>query len=386
MNNHTLQATTEDYRLYAKKRLPRFLFDYIDGGANTEITLNENLTEFNRYHLKQQVLRDVSQIDTRTELSGRAVSMPIALAPVGMAGLMARRGEVQAACAAETADIPFTLSTVGVCSAEEIQAATSNSFWFQLYMLRDRHAVESILERAQAAGCNTLVFTVDLPVAGMRHRDRRNGMASNGLLESLTLASQLVKRPRWLFDVGLKGRPHSIGNLNNLVHAGSSLNDFKNFIDAQFDATVSWTDIAWLRKLWPGKLIIKGIMETDDAQRSVDVGADALIVSNHGGRQLDSVSSSLSKLPAIADAIGNQLEVYMDGGIRNGIDVVKAVALGAKGVFIGRPWIWAVAGRGEAGLTDLLNTFQQEMSVAMALMGVTSIEQLHRSLIEPSNQ
>lgn len=382
MNFNVLPATTSDYRLRAKQRLPKFLFDYIDGGANKEITLAVNCSDFDRYTLKQQVLRDVSNVDTSTVLSGKPVSMPLALAPIGMAGMMARRGETLGARAAKNAGVPFTLSTVGVCSAEEVKTATNTDFWFQLYMLRDRKAVQSIVDRAQAVGCDTLVFTVDLPIAGMRHRDQRNGMASNGLLETLTRASQLLTHPRWAFDVGLHGRPHTIGNLSDLVQASSGLSDFKNFIDSQFDASVTRKDIDWLRSIWPGRLILKGIMEIDDAQRAVETGADAIIVSNHGGRQLDSVGSSLSKLPDIADTVGDQIEVFMDGGIRNGIDVIKAVALGAKGVLIGRPWIWAVAGSGEAGLTQLLNTFQQEMAVAMALMGVTRIDQLDRGLLE----
>jgi len=377
-------VTAMDYRGLAEKRLPRFLFDYIDGGANDEDTLRANVADFSRYCLKQQVMRDVSSIDTSTVLSGQAVSMPLALAPVGLAGMMARRGEVLGARVAVAAGIPFSASTVGICPLEEIQAAINAPFWFQLYMLRDRQIVEALLERAQAAGCQTLVFTVDLPVAGMRHRDTRNGMLGGDLASKLARAWQLVSRPRWLVDVGLNGKPHNFGNLVGAASVPDDIESFKDFINAQFDPTVTWKDIAWLRSQWPGKILIKGVMTGDDAQAAVDVGADGVIVSNHGGRQLDGVASSLAKLPEVVAKVGEQAEVYMDGGVRNGVDVIKAVALGAKGVLIGRPWVWAAAGCGEQGLTDLLGTFKREIAVAMALMGINRIEEITRDLIEES--
>ena len=377
-------ATTSDYRALAEKRLPGFLFDYIDGGSNEERTMAANAADFGRLLLKQQIMRDVSTVDSATTLLGQDVAMPMMLAPVGMAGMMARRGEVQGLRAADRVNIPFTLSTLGICSLEELQQSARGSFWFQLYMLRDRSAVESLLDRARSAGCETLVFTVDLAVTGMRHRDTRNGMVgSNRLAMALAQARQLAIRPRWLLDVGLMGRPHTIGNLSHLVPDPTDLNAYKAWIDSQFDPSVTWKDIAWLRGIWPGRLIIKGVLETDDARAAVDAGADALVASNHGGRQLDSVASSISKLPAIVDTVGEQLEVYLDGGVRNGIDVVKAVAQGARGVLIGRPWVWAVAGAGEKGLVDLLHTFQREIQVAMALMGVNRIDRLHRDLLEP---
>ncbi len=378
MTKRLASVTAEDYRLLAEKRLPTFLYDYIAGGANDEMTMAANIADFRKLCLKQQVMRDVSDVDISTVLSGKACRMPLALAPVGMAGMMARRGEVQAARGAEKAGVPFTCSTVGICSVEEIKAATNSPFWFQLYMLRNRDVVLSILERAKAAGCETLVFTVDLAVPGMRHRDRRNAMGAGGL----AILSQIVARPRWAVDVGLRGQPHSLGNLTEVATDTSSLNGYKNFVEEQFDATVSWKDIAWLRSVWSGKLIIKGVLQEDDAREAMDAGADGVVVSNHGGRQLDSVASSISKLPAVVSAVGDQMEVYMDGGVRSGIDVVKAIALGARGVLIGRPWIWTVAAKKEAGLIDLLNTFQQEISVAMALMGVNKIDQLHGGMIE----
>lgn len=375
-------VSVEDYRHRAKRFLPRFLFDYIDGGANRENTLGYNVSDFERYRLIQRVMKDVDHIDSSTVLAGHRASMPVALAPVGMAGLFARRGETQGARAAKRIGIPFTTSTVGICPVEEIQAAIGQSFWFQLYMLRDRDIVQALLARARAAGCDTLLFTVDLPLPGLRQRDFRNGMLGTGLPSKLSKMAQLLYSPRWLLDVGIMGKPHSIGNLSNVVPDPDDLNAYKVFIDSQFDRTVTWKDIAWLRSVWPGKLIIKGVMEVEDAQAAADVGADGVVVSNHGARQLDAVASSISKLPAIAEAVGGQIEVFLDSGVRDGLDVLKAVALGARGVLIGRPWIWAMAGGGEAGLDSLLGLFQKEIHTGMALLGVNRIEEINRDVIE----
>lgn len=377
-----IPVSVEDYRQRARRRLPRFLFDYIDGGCNDEATMAANMRDFSSIHLKQRVLRDVSEIDTSTTLAGHAASMPIALAPVGMAGMMARRGEVQGARAAKQAGIPFTTSTVGICPVEEVQAAINQPFWFQLYMLRDRTVVETLLARASAAGCDTLVFTVDLAVAGMRLRDYRNGMLGGGIRGQLARALALATSPRWVYDVGLRGRPHTFGNISEWVARPGELESYKAFVDAQFDPTVTWDDIAWLRSQWKGRILIKGVLEPDDARAAADTGADGVIVSNHGGRQLDGVASSISKLPGIVDAVGHGIEIYLDGGVRSGIDVIKAVALGARGVLIGRPWVWAMAARGEAGLADLLDLFRREIAVAMALMGVNRLDQLSSELIE----
>lgn len=375
-------VTALDYRRLAEKRLPRFLFDYIDGGANEEQTMAANISDFGRLYLKQRVMRDVDHIDSSCILSGSAASMPLAIAPIGMAGMMARRGEVLGARAASKAGIPFTTSTVGICPLEEVQAAVTEPIWFQLYMLRDRGLVESLINRAQTVGCNTLVFTVDLPVTGMRHRDSRNGMLGGGLPGALAKAWQLLTRPRWILDVGLRGKPHDFGNLREAVQFANDLNAFKAFIDSQFDPSVTWEDIAWLRTLWKGKLMVKGVMTGEDARAAVDVGADSVIVSNHGGRQLDGIASSIAKLPEVVAAVGENSEVFVDGGIRNGIDVLKAVALGARGVLIGRPWIWAVAARGEQGLVDLLAVFQQEIKTAMALMGINRIDEITSDMLE----
>ena len=377
-----IPVSVEDYRRRARRRLPRFLFNYIDGGANAEETMARNVDEFRRCRLRQYVMRDVSQVDTRTTLMGQAASMPLALAPVGMAGMMARRGEVQGARAAERAGVPFTTSTVGICPVEEIRAATHAPFWFQLYMLRDREFILQLLARAQAAGCETLVFTVDLPVPGMRLRDFRNGMLGGGWTGKLSQLLQIATSPLWAWDVGIKGKPHSFGNLSNKVANTRDLTAYKAFVDSQFDPSVTWKDIRWLRDHWRGRLLIKGVMEVVDGEAAVDAGADGLIVSNHGGRQLDGVAASLAKLPPMVRAVGARTEVYLDGGVRSGIDVVKAVALGARGVLIGRPWVWAAAAAGEKGLFELLQLFQREIASAMALMGVNEVRQINAELIE----
>jgi L-lactate dehydrogenase (cytochrome) len=383
MANYDIQPVTSlDYRRRAEKRLPRFLFDYIDGGANEEVTMAANTADFSRYRLKQRVMRDVGDVDTSTEICGRRFSMPVVMAPIGMAGLMARRGEVQGARAAQKTGIPFTASTVGICSMEEIKDAIGEPCWFQLYMLHDRSIVERILERVAGTGCDTLIFTVDLAVTGMRHRDWRNGMATDGLRSRFAKFRQLAARPGWLFDVGIKGKPHDFGNLTGIMKEPVDLVTLKSFIASQFDPTVTWKDIAWLRKIWKGKLLIKGVLSAEDAGFAVDAGADGVVVSNHGGRQLDCVSSGIGKLPEVIQAVGGQVEVLMDGGVRNGIDVVKAVALGANGVLIGRPWVFAAAAAGEKGIVDLLGVFREEIRVAMALMGVNRIDEITADLLE----
>lgn len=377
-----IPATTADYRRLAQRRLPRFLFDYIDGGANDEHTLAANVGDFARIKIRQRVLRRVDAIDTRTTLAGEALTMPVVLAPVGMAGLYNTRGEVMGARAARAAGIPFTLSTVGICSADEIKAACGQAPWFQLYMVRDRGAARDLLDRAAAAGCTTLVFTVDLPMPGLRHRDTRNAMASATATGRLARVRQLLARPGWLWRVGLRGKPHSFGSIAHLLPSGAKLPAFAAWVGASFDPTVTWADIEWLRSVWKGRILLKGIQEVDDARQAQAVGADGLVVSNHGGRQLDSVASSISKLPAVADAVGAHMQVLMDGGVRSGLDVYKALALGAHGVLIGRPWIWAMAGAGEAGVSRLLATWQQELRVAMALSGVNRIADIQRQTLE----
>lgn len=377
-------ATTEDYRLLAEKRLPRTLFDYIDGGANREVTLAENIADFDALKMKQRVMCDVSDVDTSTNLLGESWSMPVALAPVGLAGMMARRAEVQAMKAADTVGIPFCLSTVGICSLEEVAKVSKRSFWFQLYMLRDRGTVQELLQRATNAGVTTLVFTVDVAVIGARYRDVRNGMSGGTTVWGKLRAGLLsyLSHPGWLLDVGIRGKPHVFGNLAEYVPTASTPEDFKGWADSQFDPSVTWKDIEWLRSIWDGKLVIKGVLTPEDAVAAGRAGADAIIVSNHGGRQLDGVSSSIAMLPRVVEAAGDEVDVLMDGGVRSGQDVVKAQALGAKATLIGRPWIYAVAARGQAGLTSLLQTLKMEMEVSMALTGTTNVADLTPEILD----
>jgi L-lactate dehydrogenase (cytochrome) len=366
-------ATAADWRLKAQARLPRFLFDYADGGATDEQTLRANEADWARITLRQRVLRDVDGVDTRSTLAGQACSLPLALAPIGLAGLMARRGEVQAARAAEAVGVPFTLSTVGICPIGEVMSAVQRPIWFQLYMLRDRGIVRALLQRAWDVGCRTLVFTVDLPISGMRHRDTRNGLSAPPLRGALIKATQLLARPGWIWDVGVKGKPHAFGNLSAQVPVAQDMDAFKAWVDTQFDPTVTWDDIAWIRQQWPGTVLLKGILDEDDARAAVQAGVQGLIVSNHGGRQLDGVASTAAKLPTISRAVGGALEVLVDGGVRSGVDIFRACALGASGVLIGRPWVWALAAGGEAGLRELLQRWQHELKLAMTLAGVTHV-------------
>lgn len=278
--------------------------------------------------------------------------------------------------------MPFTLSTVGICSLAEVRAAAAAPFWFQLYMLRDRGAVRALLDRAWDTGCRTLVFTVDLPLPGMRHRDTRNGMAGGGARPALLRALQVLARPGWLQDVALRGKPLHFGSLAEQVPAARDLNAFKVWVDTQFDPSVTWHDIAWLRGHCKGRLLLKGILDVQDAHAAVQAGADGIVVSNHGGRQLDSVASTVSRLPAIAQAVGAQTEVLVDGGVRSGVDIFKALALGARGVLVGRPWVWALAGAGEAGVRQLLATLQRELLLAMTLAGVTRTQDINETHLD----
>ena len=382
LKRSVIPVTAGDYRRLAEKRLPRFLFDYIEGGAGEEVSVSRNVEEFRAIRLRQRVMRDVSDIDTGTELMGQAASMPLILGPVALAGMYRRRGEAAAARGAHASSVPFTLSTMGICPVEEVQEAARGSAWYQLYMLRDRGIVEALLQRVEAAGVGTLVFTVDLPMLGKRYRDDHNGVMAGGFSGRVSKALQLLSRPSWLYDVGLRGKPHDFGNLQGVIEGVRDLDGFKAFIDSQFDPSVTWKDIERLRSQWPGKLLIKGVMCAEDACSAVDCGADGVVVSNHGGRQLDGVASSISKLPEVATAVGGKAEVYLDSGVRNGTDVVKAVALGARGVMLGRAWAWALAGRGEQGVSDLLAVIWNEISNSMALMGVRRIEELTPELLE----
>jgi L-lactate dehydrogenase (cytochrome) len=379
-------ATAGDYRELARRRLPRQLFDYLDGAAYDEITAGENRRAFHRLRLRQRVMRDVSQLKFSTRVLGQDLALPLVLAPLGMAGVMARRAETQAARAAEAAGVPFCESTVSICSIEEIRAATAAPFWYQLYIMRDRGFARDLMARAQAAGCPVLVLTVDLPVMGARYRDIRNGMAGAvSPAGKLGKTWDLLSHPRWLLDVGIRGRPLAFGNLTAAVPFARSLPQFKAWVDSQFDPRVTWNDLAWVRQHWPGKILLKGILDVDDARQAASAGADGIVVSNHGGRQLDGVAASADALPRIVDAVGDRLDVLLDGGVRNGLDVVKALALGARACMLGRAWGYAVAARGEAGVTHMLSMMRAEMAVALALTGVTDVAALDReALLDPS--
>ena len=370
-------ASVLDYRELARRRLPRFLFDYIDGGSYAEVTLRRNVADLEQIFLRQRVMRDVSAIDVSTEIFGRSAAMPVALAPVGLAGLNARRGEVQAARAAEAAGIPFTLSTVSACTLAEVRAGVSSPFWFQLYMIRDRAFLKDLLAQAANAGCSALLLTVDMPVPGSRYRDFRSGLAgAPGVKGSLRRVGQAMLRPRWSWDVGIRGRPHSLGNVAPVLGRRTGLEDFFAWMRNNFDPEVTWRDLAFIRENWSGPLIIKGILDPEDALEAAAQGADGLIVSNHGGRQLDGTPSTASALPAIADAVGARLHVMADGGVRSGLDVVRMIALGAKTVLLGRAWAYALAGGGERGVAHMLDLLRAEMRVAMALTGVTRVDQI----------
>ena len=378
-------ATPADYRNLARRQLPRFLFDYVDGGAGAEQSLRRNERAWSEVVLRQRVMIDVTGIKTDAALAGQDYAMPLVLAPIGLGGMMARRGEVQAVRAAQAQVIPFTLSTVGLCGLDEL-AATGAPFWFQLYMLRDREIVEALLQRAWSAGCRTLLFTVDLPMPGSRHRDTRNGVAVPGLRPRLLKIAQLSARPGWLWNVALRGGPLSLGSMTEHVAAASDPDAFRRWVDEQFDPGVTWVDIAWLRERWPGRLLLKGILDAEDARQAVDAGVDGIVVSNHGGRQLDGVSATATVLPAIVEAVGDRIEVLVDGGIRSGIDLFRALALGADGALIGRPWVWALAAGGQSALARMLASFRDELRIAMALTGVTRVADIGRHCLYPSTK
>jgi L-lactate dehydrogenase (cytochrome) len=370
-------SSTLDFREAARRRLPRFLFDYADGGANSEYTLQRNVLDLGSVALRQRVLVGGGAVDLTTTLFGQQRPLPVMLGPVGIAGMFRRRGEIQAARAAKAAGIPFCLSTVSLCSLNEVvQAAGNEHVWFQLYVLRDRAFMRDLLATAQAAGVKTLVFTVDMPTPGARYRDAHSGMS--GPRAPLRRILQAIGKPAWAWDVGLNGRPHRLGNLEPLLGKASGLNDYIGWLGANFDPSITWKDLDWIRSRWTGPLILKGILDPEDARAAVDIGADGIVVSNHGGRQLDGVLSSTRALPAIAEAVGDRLTVLADSGVRSGLDVVRMLALGAKGVLLGRAWLFAMAARGEAGVTQLLDLIAREMRVAMTLTGVHSITEINR--------
>ena len=364
-------SSSADYRAAAQQFLPPFLFHYIDGGAYAEQTLRRNVDDFAAVALRQRVLKDMSQLDTGIELFGEKLSIPVALSPVGLTGMYRRRGEVQAARAADKHGIPFTMSSVSVCPIEEVAPKIQRPMWFQLYVLKDRGFMQNALERAQAAGCTTLVFTVDMPVPGARYRDAHSGMS--GPNAPLRRYWQAMTHPRWAVDVGLLGRPHDLGNISAYRGSPTGLQDYMGYLSANFDPSISWKDLEWIRAFWKGPMVIKGILDPEDAKDAVRFGADGIIVSNHGGRQLDGVLSSARALPPIADAVKGQIKILVDSGIRNGLDIVRMLALGADCAMIGRAYIYALAAAGEAGVKHLLELLEKEMRVAMTLTSVAKV-------------
>ena len=375
-------ASVSDYRELARRRLPNIFFEYIDGGSYAEATLARNVADIEAIALRQRVMHDMTKLDMSIETLGQKLAMPVGLAPVGMAGMYAHRGEVQAARAAAEIGVPFCLSTVGVCSVEEV-AKAGTAPWFQLYMLKDRGYMKSLIERAKALGCPVLVFTVDLPVPGSRYRDVRSGFTgSSGLSGALNTAWDGITHPAWTWDLFVHGRPHTLGSVAGAVTESRRVTDFLAWIARNFDRSVTWADLDWVRETWDGPIVVKGVLDPQDARDAVKAGAQGLVVSNHGGRQLDGVRSSISALPAIADAVGSDLEVYMDGGIRSGLDVLKALALGANACFVGRAWAYALGAGGQTQVAKMLGILRAELAVAMILTGCTSARDAGRDLLD----
>ncbi|THU02523.1 alpha-hydroxy-acid oxidizing protein [Lampropedia puyangensis] len=375
-------SSPSDYRAAAQKRLPPFLFHYIDGGAYAEKTLRRNVDDLADVALRQRVLKDMSQLDTSIELFGEKLSIPVALSPVGLTGMYAQRGEVQAAHAADKKGIPFCMSTVSVCPIEEVAPKLGRPMWFQLYVLKDRGFMKNALERAQAAGCSALVFTVDMPVPGARYRDAHSGMS--GPNAAMRRYWQAVTHPHWAWNVGVHGKPHDLGNISKYMGKAVGLEDYMGYLGANFDPSISWKDLEWIREFWKGPMLIKGILDPEDAKDAVRFGADGIIVSNHGGRQLDGVLSSARALPAIADAVKGQIKILADSGVRNGLDVVRMLALGADCTMIGRAFIYALAAAGQDGVSHVLDLFEKEMRVAMTLTSVNKVADITPDLLVQS--
>lgn len=362
----------DDLRRMARKRVARAIFDYVDRGSYDEQTLRANRADLEALHFRQRVAIDVDRRSTRTTMAGQDVAMPVAIAPVGLTGLNWADGEILGARAAQNFGIPFTLSTMSICSIEDVAGEVAQPFWFQLYVMRDRGFTASLIERAKAAKCSALVLTLDLQIQGQRHRDLKNGLA---VPPKLTLGTALdaMTKPGWVLNV-LAGRRKSFGNLEGRIPDAKSLTTLSHWIAGQFDPTLSWQDVEWVRKLWGGKLILKGILDVEDAKIAASTGADAIVVSNHGGRQLDGTVSSIRALPEVAQAVGDRIEVLFDGGIRSGQDVLRALALGARGTLIGKSFAWGLGAMGEAGVTKVLEILHKELDVTMALCGLRDVK------------
>lgn len=372
-------SSVADYREAARRRLPRFLFDYIDGGAGTEATLAANVNDLAAIRLRQRVLRGAASVDLSTEWFGERAALPVILGPVGLTGMFARRGEAQMARAAASVGVPSVLSTVSVCSLEEVAARSPQPIWFQLYVLKDRGFMRSALERARAVGVTRLVFTVDLPTPGPRYRDAHSGMS--GPFAASRRLLQALAHPAWSFDVGLMGRPHDLGNISAYLGRRVGLEDYIGWLSANMDPSIGWSDLEWIRDFWKGPMIIKGVLDPDDARDALRLGADGLVVSNHGGRQLDGALSTAKALPPIVDAVGGSLTVFADSGVRSGLDVLRLLALGAKGVLLGRAAAYALAADGRAGVENMLDIMARDMRVAMTLTGAAAIGDVDRDIL-----
>jgi L-lactate dehydrogenase (cytochrome) len=378
----TVITCIEDLRRLAQKRVPRMFYDYADSGSWTETTYRANQLDFSNIKLRQRVAVNVQTRSLRTQMIGQDAAMPVALAPTGFTGMQYADGEILAARAAERFGVPFTLSTMSICSIEDVAAHTKAPFWFQLYVMRDRDFIERLIDRARAARCSALMLTLDLQILGQRHKDLKNGLSAP---PKPTLANliNLATKPRWCLAM-LGTRRHHFGNIVGHVKGIDDMSSLSSWTAQQFDPRLSWDDVAWIKNRWGGKLILKGILEPDDARRAVASGADALIVSNHGGRQLDGAPSAIQALPPIVEAVGSQIEIWMDGGIRSGQDVLKAIALGAHGTLIGRAFLYGLGALGEAGVTRCLEIIRNELDVTMAMCGRTDIRDVNRSILWPS--
>ena len=372
----------EDLRVLAQKRVPRMFYDYADSGSWTESTYRANSDDFQTIKLRQRVAVNMENRSTRTRMVGQDVAMPVAIAPTGLTGMQHADGEILGALAAKQFGIPFTLSTMSICSIEDVATATDrHPFWFQLYVMKDRDFIERLIDRAKAAGCSALVITLDLQILGQRHKDLKNGLSAPPKLTMANIANMATK-PRW--GLGMLGtRRHGFGNIVGHVKGVDNMGSLSEWTAKQFDPALNWGDVEWIRKRWGGKIILKGIQDAEDAKLAVNSGADALIVSNHGGRQLDGAQSSIGALPAIVDAVGRQIEVHMDGGIRSGQDVIKALALGAKGTYIGRSFLYGLGAMGEAGVTKALQIIHKELDLTMAFCGHTNIRTVDKSILLP---
>jgi L-lactate dehydrogenase (cytochrome) len=380
----TVITNIEDLRVLAQKRVPRMFYDYADSGSWTEGTYRANESDFQKILLRQRVAVNIDHRTTRTKMIGQDVAMPVALAPVGLTGMQHADGEILAARAAKAFGVPFTLSTMSICSIEDVAEGTGNHpFWFQLYVMRDRDFIGRLIDRAKAANCSALVLTLDLQIIGQRHKDLRNGLSAPPKL-TLPNILNMATKPRWGLAM-LGTRRRQFGNVVGHVKGVENMGSLSEWSSRQFDPTLNWADVDWIKKRWGGKLILKGIQDVEDAKIAVSTGADALIVSNHGGRQLDGAPSSISALPAIVDAVGHQIEVHMDGGIRSGQDVLKAVALGAKGTYIGRSYIYGLGAMGQAGVTKALEIIQKELDLTMAFCGHTDIRNVDKSILLPGS-